>query len=131
MSYQMGVVVYKKEPPPIELIYKCLLLPTVDDTQTALANEDIHISEATAIKLRENVQVGTTGFNVIKEDPPRCWDKFKQRLKQLFGGATPFEKSKEFRARSDTRSAFVPSPAAAPPKMPCGLPRHRSKGSRL
>ena len=107
MAGQMGLIVYK-DVPSVEHIFKCLMLPTVDDTQTALANEDIHISESTAIKLRENVQLGLIENEIIvisRAPKTRCWDKFKQTFRRLFSitPATPFEKKKEFRALSDIR----------------------------
>ena len=95
MACEMGVIVYKRKDAPFtstERIMKCLLLPSVDDTQTALAGEDIHISESTAIKLRATARLGLTEheFIVQKHKPTAgCWDRFKRILTRLF---TPYEK---------------------------------------
>ena len=103
MAGQMGIIVYKDVPfTPIEQIMKCLLLPTVDDTQTALANEDIHISESTAIKLRESARLGLIEHELItqKHTPStKCFDRFKQKLRRFFcriihPSPIPFEKHK-------------------------------------
>ena len=87
MASEMGVIVYKDAPfTPADRIMKCLLLPSVDDTQTALAGEDIHISESTAIKLRGTARLGLTEHEFIiqrSKPPARCCDRVRQLLKRL------------------------------------------------
>jgi hypothetical protein len=96
----MGVIVYKEKGIPftsIERIMEHLCLPTVDDTQTALANEDIHISESTAISLRETARLGLTEGELItqKHEQSRCFGRAIQKFKMFFTfktATTPSEK---------------------------------------